>query len=157
MTSLRLRLHRWAHRLRRLRSIPTREVVDLVVAQIALVRAWAMVRTRPVGTLVRPVSGAGTTDPDAEGVARLDALGLAVERAAENGLFRPTCLVRAVALERLIDRSGIRGAVVRIGVLPGPTGLLAHAWIELQGTVVGDRPEHVRRFEPLHDFSALAR
>jgi len=44
---------------------------------------------------------------------------------------------------------------VRIGVLRRPDELLAHAWLECGGRVVGEDPDRIRLFVPLHDFSAL--
>ncbi|MCG8469487.1 MAG: lasso peptide biosynthesis B2 protein [Gemmatimonadetes bacterium] len=128
---------------------------DALVAQRELVRAWWRLKREPPGALVRPVeaaaSGGGAPDTD-----RLVRIATAVGRAASFGLFRPTCLVRAVALERMItDACGESGAVVRIGVLPTGDELLAHAWIELNGEIVGDKPAIVRRFTPLQDFSGL--
>ncbi len=64
--------------------------------------------------------------------------------------------MRAVALERLIDQACAEsGAVVRVGVLPKDGELLAHAWIEVDGEVVGDRLSVVNKFTPLQDFSGL--
>jgi hypothetical protein len=144
------------HVARRLFSLPAREFGELLVAQLFLVGALWTVRRRPKGTLLRPVDSgaAGTTR---EGEDRLARLVTAVDRAAHYGLFRPTCLVRAVALERMIVRAGVGPAVVRVGVLNGGSAFMAHAWIELAGRVVGDEPSRVARFTPLHDFSALSR
>jgi hypothetical protein len=63
--------------------------------------------------------------------------------------------VRAVALERLVRRSHAGHAIVRVGVLRGSAELFAHAWIEIDGRIVGDERSHVRRFTPLESFSAL--
>ena len=141
---------------RRLFSLPAREFAELLVAQLFLLQALWTVRRRPKGALLRPVESVSPTHahPDADELSRLVT---AVDRAAEYGPFRPTCLVRAVALERMIVRAGVGQAVVRVGVQRGRDQFLAHAWIELDGRVVGDEPSRIRRFTPLHDFSALAR
>lgn len=143
------------YRLGRLRSISGRERLDLLTAQAALVRALALVRLRPVGALIRPAAAPPTAGGNVD-TERLEALALAVERVAEHGLFSATCLVKAVALEHLLRSRRVPGAVVRIGVATGTGGLMAHAWIEIGGTVLGDRPENVRRYTTLSDFSALA-
>ena len=147
---------RLGHLTRRLFSLPAREFGELLVAQGYLVRALWTVRQRPKGELLRPVDGVAPTHshPDA---AQLTRLVTAVDRAANHGVFRPTCLVRAVALERMIVRAGAGPAVVRVGVQRDDQQFHAHAWIELDGRVVGDEPSRIRRFTPLHDFSALAR
>lgn len=137
-------------------SVTPREFADLLVAQWSLLAAQWTVRSRPRGELLRPVNGA----PPSRGIrddARLERLALAVDRVARFGLFRPTCLVRAVALERQIRKANAGAAVVRVGVAQASGELLAHAWIELDGQVIGDEAARVRRFTPLHDFSALAR
>lgn len=137
-------------------SITPREFVDLVRAQWSLLAALWTVRHRPRGELLRPV-GAAPTAAVARDDEQLERLALAVDRVSRFGLFRPTCLVRAVALERQIRRANAGTAVVRVGVTQAAGELLAHAWIELDGRVIGDEPAKVRRFTPLHDFSALAR
>lgn len=144
------------HIARRLFNVTPGEFIDLVLAQWWLLAALWTVRRRPRGGLLRPVSvpeRAGGPRNDE----RLERLAVAVDRVSRYGLFRPTCLVRAVALESQIRRANAGPAVVRVGVTQVSGELLAHAWIELEGQVIGDEPSHVRRFTPLHDFSALAR
>jgi hypothetical protein len=132
-----------------------REILDVLKAQWALLVALAALRLQVTGRLLRPVRGeAGTGEVDEEYVRRI---AVAVDRAARRGLFRPTCLVRSIALERLVERAGAGNAVVRVGVRREEGALHAHAWIEVDGQVVGDRPEHVRRFKPITDASALRR
>lgn len=117
-----------------------------------------LVWTRPTGRLVTsrpaadtapgelPVPGNGTTlEPRAEELA------LAVGRAAEHGIFRPLCLVRAVALQRLLEAHGIHGSRVRVGVRLDRGRFLAHAWVEHRQHVLGDRAELVRTFAELAD------
>ncbi len=140
---------------RKLFTLTPSEFADLALAQWYLLAALWTVRRRPKGELLRPLSAT----PAASGVrndARLERLAVAVDRVARFGLFRPTCLVRAVALERQIRRAKAGSAVVRVGVAQVAGELLAHAWIELEGQVIGDEQARVRRFTPLHDFSALA-
>lgn len=139
----------------RLLATPPSEISDLLVAQAHLLAAWWTVRRRPKGGLLHLVN-ARPMGVQASKEARLARLAVAVDRVARFGLFRPTCLVRAVALERLIRRAKAGAAVVRVGVLRTSNDFLAHAWIELGDRVIGDEPSHVRRFTPLHDFSALA-
>lgn len=141
---------------RRLFNITPCEFADLVAAQWYLLAALWTVRSRPRGDLLRPVSEGSSAGGLPDG-ARLERMALAVDRMARFGLFRPTCLVRAVALERQIRRARAGNAVVRLGVSPVGGELLAHAWIEMEGRVIGDDLAKVRRFTPLHDFSALAR
>ena len=143
-------------RLRRIRSLEWREITDLLVAQGSLLAAWWTVQRRPKGELLRRIQSL-VQSGDARDERRLARLAVAVDRISRFGMFRPTCLVRAVALERQIRSANAGAAVVRVGVLLGGTKLLAHAWIEIDGRVVGDEPSHVRRFTPLHDFTSLPR
>lgn len=147
---------RMTHLARRVFSLPAVEFLDFVRAHASLARAKWLLLTRPKGALLRTVASSGPSG-GASGAASLERLVLALNRAAEYGLFRPTCLVRAVALERMLEASGVRGAVVRVGVRPAGQELLAHAWVELEGRVIGDDPTRVSRFAPLSDFSALPR
>lgn len=156
MNSATQRESRAGHLARRLFSLPARDFGELLIAQAYLVKALWTVRRRPKGELLHPVDGVAPTDSHPDAV-QLTRLVTAVDRAANYGAFRPTCLVRAVALERMIVRAGVGPAVVKVGVQRDDEQFLAHAWIELDGRIVGDEPARVRRFTPLHDFSALAR
>lgn len=82
-------------------------------------------------------------------------MALAVRRASDYGIFVPTCLVRALALEDLARREGADAALVRVGVRRDETGFEAHAWLEIDGNVVGDTVDNVKSFIVLDDFSGL--
>ncbi|MEK9500060.1 lasso peptide biosynthesis B2 protein [Gaopeijia maritima] len=142
---------------RKLRRLGGRGALDLIDAQRALLRARRALRTRPRGDLLRAVPdradpSAATTPADFH---RLDRIAVSVRRASDYGLFRPTCLVRAIALEDLAHRHGILRSVVRVGVRRRGGAFEAHAWLELEGRVVGDTAEHVADFTVLDDFSSL--
>ena len=142
-------MRRWLARLRSAAALPPAERRALARAQAALLGAQLRVWTRPAGSLVRP----GPAEPerpaerDAE---RARALAAAVDRAARAGLFRPACLVRALALHRLLLRDGIPGARIRLGVRRDGSGLAAHAWVEVNGAVLGDDGRRAPRFLSLH-------
>ena len=80
-------------------------------------------------------------------------IALAVNRAAAFGVFRPRCLVRSRALRRMLDREGIKGARVLVGVQLSHEQFRAHAWVEYQGQVVGDGPAFVAQFVPMPDLA----
>jgi hypothetical protein len=115
---------------------------DLLAAQLAVCRAQLLVWTRRRGALlarespavVLPVPPASTALPPRD-VLRL---ALAVSRAAQYGLFRPTCLVRSVALQQLLARRGFPDSALRVGIRRENGRLRAHAWVEYAGTVLGD-------------------
>ena len=140
----------WLLRVRRLAALPPAERRDLARAQAALVAAQLRVWTRPAGRLIRrgaaglPVRGA--TPAQAE---RAVQLARAVDRAAGAGLFRPACLVRALALHRLLGRAGVDGGRIRIGVRPEGPRLRAHAWVEVHGAALGEDGRRARGFLPL--------
>lgn len=73
----------------------------------------------------RPLSPAGGTDPS------IDELVWAVG-AVSRYVPRATCLVQALALELLLERSG-REAAVQIGVAKENGHLKAHAWVASDG------------------------
>jgi hypothetical protein len=127
-----------------------REYADLVMAQLALCVAQLRVWARPRGRLVvatspAPAPAAGSGDAVAARLAR------AVSRAARFGLFRPQCLVRAVALNQMLEARGIRGSQIRIGVRWLDGQFQAHAWVEYEGRVLGDREDFVTAYSPLTD------
>jgi len=133
---------------------------DLLQAQKALVIAQLLVWTRPVGRFVEdvrhvspgvqePISRSSTTWRDALRTS------VAVRRAADNGLIRPKCLVRAVALCRMLEQRGIMGSRVRIGVRRIDGVFSAHAWVELGQHVLGDDIHRVSSFAQLFDVSVV--
>ena len=79
----------------------------------------------------------------------------AVSRASSHGLFRPSCLVRSLALSRLLERERVSGWHVRIGVRERTGRFEAHAWVELGAEVLADSAAHVGSFERLTDVRLL--
>ncbi|HEX6533537.1 MAG TPA: lasso peptide biosynthesis B2 protein [Gemmatimonadaceae bacterium] len=148
-------------RLRKLAKLSLREWADLAQAQLELIAAQFLVSTRPTGRLVSsdtpPVAPSATPtsasplplDPRAERLA------LAVSRAADYGIFRPLCLVRAVAINRMLERRGIHGSRIRIGVRVRRGRFMAHAWVEYGDRVIGDSEAHVDSFAELTDVKLV--
>jgi hypothetical protein len=149
------------HSLRKLASLSRGEWSDLIRAQIALLSAQVLVWTRPVGKLIADAPGSPAPDsaaqtapsPRSGSLERASQLALAVGRVAENGPLHPLCLVRAVALNHLLEASGIHGSRIRIGVRMERGRFAAHAWVEYGGVVLGDLPEHVHSFAQLTDIT----
>lgn len=125
-----------------------REWADLLMAQAALVRAQLEVWLRPRGTLVTPNSSHARDDA-ASAPARVERLALAVARAAQYGLFRPRCLVRAVALYRMLQARGFSDAALCVGVRRESANFVAHAWVEYRGAVLADQEWYVKGFDEL--------
>jgi hypothetical protein len=146
---------------RRLASLSATEIADLLRAQVAITAATWRLRRLKVGQLVNKsqLLDTGKTLATVSGArdvpvpARALELALALERAAEHGLLRPECLVRSLALRNLLDRSGIDGSMIRVGVRKDGETLQAHAWVELNGAVLGDRESHIARFVPVEGLN----
>ncbi|HVH13938.1 MAG TPA: lasso peptide biosynthesis B2 protein [Longimicrobium sp.] len=138
---------RWLATLRRAAALPAPERDDLARAFAAVAGARLRTWTRPTGRLV----GAGAADapgePTAAQLERAAELARAVDRAGMA--FRATCLVRALALHRLLAAEGLRGASLRLGVLPAGGKLRAHAWVELAGARLGNDGRRAHGFAPL--------
>jgi transglutaminase superfamily protein len=149
---------RYVRAIRRLTSLSPREWRELVRAQWELAVAQWLVWTRPQGRLTEHWQQPAPSSPAT--LARLaDAQREAtwVNRAASYGIFRPACLVRSVALARLLDIRGIHGATVRVGVRITDGKFLAHAWVEYAGQVLGDSAERIGTFAELPSLSVLHR
>jgi hypothetical protein len=144
------------HRLRRLATLDLRELVELAEAQLELIAAQLRVRSRPVGRLISatvsdPPMHCGPLDP------RADHIAASIRRAANHGVFRPHCLVRAVATNRMLERHGIHGSRIRIGVRPQDEGIIAHAWVEHEGRVIGDTQANVDRYVAMTGVQVVER
>ena len=148
--------------LRRLARLSAREWVDIAEAQFELLVSKTIVATRRTGQLVfrAPLDPFGDTVAPATSPAsnvdpRPEQLALAVGRAAESGVFRPLCLVRAVALKRLLDRHGFDGSIVKIGVRMSRGRFAAHAWVAYNDQILGDQEWHVQSFAELDEVSVM--
>ena len=74
----------------------------------------------------------------------------AVDLAARRGLWRANCLQRSVVLWRELARLGVSGDL-RIGVRSGGAEPEMHAWVEVVGRVINDRPDIADEFQPFDD------
>jgi len=128
-----------------------RDIQAAARAQAALLVAQLRLWFRPVGKLV-VCRTAPAALPLCEGRrAQAEEAALSIDRAARRGFFRPSCLVRALALQRILESRGIVGSVVRIGVQRNVDQLVAHAWVEHGGVILGDSPAMVANFTVLTD------
>jgi hypothetical protein len=83
----------------------------------------------------KPGTGSGSPEPHdtARRIARLVAI------AASRGAYRANCLRQSLALRWLLKRRGI-DTELRIGVRKEGNALRAHAWVEHEGSPVGQGP-----------------
>lgn len=128
-------------KLRRWRALPATERWLLVEAAIllpvtrAMLRRLGFVRTR--GLLESSVGATIADEIDSASVAAAARVGWLVDVAARHGLFRANCLPRSLVLCWLLRRRGLP-ARLRIGVRRGPDNLIAHAWVDVGGHLVGE-------------------
>ena len=105
-----------------------------------LARAWALVRLRRFAEYAPGLGKSGIGDPEWEWSGDIQALRdvqWSVERLTRAALGRPTCLMKAMAGQRMLARRGIGSAIV-LGVKPGATGAdpTAHSWLRVGRWVV---------------------
>lgn len=122
-------------------------------AWLELIAAGRGLRRNGVGETIdalgRSTGVGGGVGDGAEARLVTERIAAAVGRAARFTYPRPTCLVRSIALARMLLRKGFP-AEVRFGVRPPVDGVLAaHAWVEVDGRVVGDRADIGSEFQPL--------
>ena len=72
-------------------------------------------------------------------------LGRLVTLASRLYLLPMTCLVRALTLHWMLARRGL-SVQLRIGANKSLDGLHAHAWVEIQGEVIGESEDVSERF-----------
>jgi hypothetical protein len=116
----------------------------LTLARLALSR-WPL---REVMPALRRSPAPGSTGAAPVDPARL---ALLVHHSTRLLPWRANCLHRSLVLWWLLDRRGVP-AQLRLGVrrLPGADAPDFHAWVELEGRVLNDRPdirEHYSVFE----------
>jgi hypothetical protein len=140
--------------IRAVRGSRWRELRDVAIAQVSLMHAQAQLWLRPVGEFL----DTGVEDRSKYRIPLVDAdwgtadrWGRAVNRAATHGIGSPQCLVRALALSKLLERSGIVGHKVLIGVRWRDGAFIAHAWVELADRIVGDTESNTASFVKLTD------
>jgi hypothetical protein len=145
----------------KLRALSASDWLRLGRAQLALLAAQLDVWLRPQGTLVASANRGGgdaataAEPPAAPRPADAERIGTAVRRVATHGIFRPTCLVRSIAICRLLRREHIDGGRIRVGVALRDGRFVAHAWVEYAGVVVGDEDALVRRYEAFDDLEVV--
>jgi hypothetical protein len=145
--------------LRKLLATGPRGWLELTEAQLWIAWAALLVTLRPRGQLVSseplPSPPAPASDPEPiRGTGGFEErAAVAIQRVARHGIGRPQCLIRSLALQRMLSAHGIRGAVVRFGVRKVEGEFESHAWVEQGGRILGDDPLHVRSFTPLDTLS----
>lgn len=80
-------------------------------------------------------------DVSTHGTLNLPRIAKTVNRVVRYGMPRGTCLIRSLVLLRILSEAGC-AASLRIGIrLVNSQALAAHAWVEIDGIPVNDRPD----------------
>ena len=103
-------------------------------------RTYSVTRRRKVARRKASGGGAAPTDDVTPRVCR------AVEEACAWYFKRALCLQRSAVATWLLRRRGVRAELV-IGFRPVPVD--SHAWVEVDGKVVNDRPQYQKHFRVL--------
>lgn len=127
-----------------------REVGDVAIAALALLRAWIDVRRTPPGELLAPARRAAEPAPPGRWP-EVERCARAVRRTARYGPFRPTCLVRCIGLQRMLRRRGLPAGEIRIATRLEDGELRAHAWLRLGDRAPGEPRATIEGFDPLID------
>ncbi len=136
----------------RLRGLTGGELLLLLEAQRDLLACQLAKWRLPAGELLDWGSVTGNPAPaPAASLQTLRAVGWAVTRAASYGVFRPQCLVRSLAIQRMLQRRGVAGSTIRVGVRLRDGEFDAHAWVEVGPLVIGDSRTHVDSFTRVTD------
>jgi hypothetical protein len=128
-------------------------LADVARAQAYLLSAWWVVRSRRRGELIAGATAHATTAYGRTG--EPDRIALGVDRAARFGVFRPTCLVRSIALRRLLERAGVASVMLRVGVRWREGSFDAHAWIEVAGRPIGRDGRIAHMFDVVDDIEVV--
>ncbi len=121
-----------------------RDIVLLLSIALAL-RAFGLGRVETLLDRIPAGRRASRTEP-------LPALVRRVEQAVARAPVPVRCLARAVCLRWLLRRHGF-DARLRVGAALDRGAFRAHAWVEIDGRVVGDDAENVARYTAFqHEF-----
>lgn len=101
-----------------------------------LLTVWVALRRRPLPEAIRHLGGPSRLASPRLRPAHWSHLN---DRLLRAGPFRPRCLLRALVLYRCLRVQG-QDAVVVIGLPREAADEDAHAWVELDGRVVGPAP-----------------
>jgi hypothetical protein len=93
--------------------------------------------------------------PSGEDLRRARTYARWISAASRHHLVRANCLERSLVLHRWLRREGLP-SVLRIGVRTDEGKLIAHAWIEITGEPLGDRPDALGSFRTFDGLEAAA-
>jgi hypothetical protein len=145
-----VRILRLAHRLLRLDPADARLLLRAFVALAAVdVRLRLFGFQRVIDSLDSSNAMPAPTDQDLHRARRY---AFWLQAAGRHHVVRARCLHQSLALHGWLTAQGL-SPDLRIGVRTDNRSLVAHAWVELGGQVVNDRPDAVSAFTPLPRLS----
>lgn len=127
------------------RALPLRERRVLLVSVVLLPWFWLGLRLAGLKRFQAWLERFPMARCEALTLAEAEALGTNVNRASNHVLGPANCLTRSLLLRWLLRRFGT-ASDLRIGVRFEGGRLAAHAWVEMDGIPVNDRPEVVSGF-----------
>lgn len=122
-------------------------------------RLWQValkIKIKPVKYIANNIELAATAsersnEVSAEGLSRALSMQEAIRIASRLHFISVACLPRSLVLVSMLKQKGETNVVVKIGVAKTESGIASHAWVELNGLMVGE-PESVAR-----EFTQLGR
>lgn len=136
-------------RIRRYGEMTAAERRLVLRALIALSRVEIALRFRGLDRVLRDApSVLQSTPPGAGDWQRAYQYARSIGTASRFHIIRARCLHRSLVLHQWLRQEGLPSEV-RIGVRKVASELKAHAWVEMAGQVVNDRPAAVADFLPL--------
>jgi Transglutaminase-like superfamily len=126
--------------LRRWRGLPARTKLGFVIGVVMHPASALVVRLAPMrwyGSLVKPHTGRSAD-------ANVGELAQGMVMAAKRGPVRVRCLAESVSVASVTRLLGY-GSCVVIGVT-GPASFKAHAWVEVDGEIIGGTPASTAGF-----------
>jgi hypothetical protein len=138
------------HRLKKLRQLSPSDRRVLIEALVWLPATGAALRVlgyhRVHAFLTRlPLSAASDNSVSDSAVRKARAAARMVKAAIGHGLYRATCLPESLVLWSLLSRRGLP-VELHIGTRMDCKQLKAHAWVEIQGTVINDADDVHKRY-----------
>jgi len=133
---MRKKLDQWRELPIRERALLARLVLLLPIVG-GLLRLLGVQRTYRL--LERSALNSSAVHPDDGSRIPAERLGRLVGIASRNGPYSATCLRQSLVVWWMLRRRGLP-AELRIGVAKDQEHMYAHAWVELSGQVINDRP-----------------
>ena len=143
-------MHNWI----KLKGLTSRERKLLFQALVLLPIVHILLKTMGYAHLIRtiekriPISEKAEQFPTTEQLNNALAAARMVSIASSHGLYHATCLRRSLVLMVLLRWQGIESEL-HFGARLQDQGLEAHAWVEMGGAVINDRPDIRKEFTPL--------